>query len=130
MTDSDRLGLGLRGATGLAGLAIAWVTLCPPAMRPSLGPPDLERFLAFVGMGALGAAAFPTRRMSVLFALVAFAVALEFGQALIPGRDPRVSDALIKAAGAVTGILTVLGLARKGLRQLGRRPHRLADGDT
>ena len=114
----------------MAGLAIAWVTLCPPAMRPSLGPPDLERFLAFVGMGALGAAAFPTRRMSVLFALVAFAVALEFGQALIPGRDPRDSDALIKAAGAVTGILTVLGLARKGLRQLGRRPHRLADGDT
>jgi len=112
----------------LVGLAIAWATLCPPAIRPSLGPPDLERFLAFVGIGALGMAAFPTRRMSVLIVLVAIAALLVCGQALVPGRDPRVSDALIKAAGAVTGSLTVLGLARIGLRLSGQGTESLTDG--
>jgi len=114
----------------LVGLAIAWATLCPPALRPSLGPPDLERFLAFVGIGALGMAAFPRRRLGVLLALVAFAIALELGQALIPGRDPRIVDAVIKAMGALTGGLVAGGLAMVGFRPMGQGSQRLPDGGT
>ena len=109
---------------------MAWATLCPPALRPSLGPPDLERFIAFVGMGALGMAAFPRRRLGVLLALVAFALLLELGQALIPGRHPRIADAAIKATGALTGGLVARGLPRVRFRPMGQGPQRVPDGRT
>src|SRR3974390_464524 len=38
-------------ASGLGVLAIAFATLCPIQLRPNLGPPNVERFAAFFGLG-------------------------------------------------------------------------------
>jgi VanZ family protein len=37
------------------------------------------------------------------------ALGLEMGQLLVPGRDARVSDALVKTFGAVCGVFLVTG---------------------
>ncbi len=104
--------LSLKGAAWGVALAIAYVTLCPLSLRPSLGPPDLERCAAFAVAGFLAAAAYPRRRILATLALVGFAVLLELGQYLDPSRDPRVADALIKSAGAVSGALAAWGSSR------------------
>ena len=39
--------------------------------------------------------------------MVCGALGLEFGQLAVPGRDARVADAMIKAFGAVFGVLFV-----------------------
>lgn len=86
---------------------VIYATLSPLAMRPTLGRlgTDYERFAAYVVVAALVVLAYPQHPVRIGFAVVAAAVILEVAQLAIPDRDARVSDALIKVAGALIGIL-------------------------
>lgn len=86
---------------------VVYATLVPLAMRPTLGRlgTDYERFAAYVVVSALIVLAYPQHPVRIGVAVVTAALILEMAQLAIPDRDARVSDALIKAAGALIGIL-------------------------
>jgi hypothetical protein len=90
---------------------IVFVTLGPLADRPKFGHPQDERFLAFLVLGFCWAATYPVRLWRVFVGVAGAAVVLEAAQALAPGRDPHVADALAKIAGAATGV-TMIAIAR------------------
>ena len=91
-------------ALALLGLAgIVYATLCPIGMRPHLASADEERFGAYFVLGLLMAFAAPRRRWAVTLLVMSIAIGLEAGQLLIPGRDARISDALVKAVGGGLG---------------------------
>ena len=96
-------------------LLVAWVlaalivlvTLGPVSDRPQFGHPQDERFLAFLVLGLCWGATYPFRLWRVFIGVTAAAVLLEAAQALAPGRDPRVADALAKIAGGAAGVALV-----------------------
>jgi len=90
--------------------AIVLMTLGPVGLRPQFGHPSLERFAAYLALGAVFSIAYPRHRLWVATAVVCAAVGLEAGQLLVPGRDARVPDAMAKALGAVSGVLFVIGV--------------------
>ncbi len=83
--------------------AIGYATLCPIGMRPHLASADQERFCAYFVLGLLMASAAPRRWIMIMGLVVLVAVGLEAGQLLVPGRDARVGDALVKAVGGALG---------------------------
>jgi VanZ family protein len=89
---------------------IVYATLVPLAMRPKLGGlgTDYERFAAYAVGSALILLAYPRHPIRVGFVVIAAAVILEIAQLAIPDRDARISDTLIKAAGALAGIAVAL----------------------
>ena len=90
-------------------LAIVVMTLGPVGLRPQLGHPSMERFAAYLLLGGAFSIAYPRHRAWVALAVVAGALGLEVGQLVVPGRDARVPDAMVKAVGAVCGVLFVIG---------------------
>jgi hypothetical protein len=90
--------------------AIVLVTLGPVGVRPQLGHPSMERFAAYIALGGAFSLAYPRHRAWVALAVVCGALGLEMGQLMIPGRDARIPDALVKAVGAAAGVLFVTGL--------------------
>jgi hypothetical protein len=101
---------------GLCFAFIAYATLCPIHDRPHFWgahEPDwvsaFERFAAFLVFGFAARLASPSRPCYVL--VIIAAVGLELLQFVIPHRDPRAIDALIKIAGGVLGIMMVHSLA-------------------
>lgn len=85
--------------------AVVVVTLSPIAWRPMTGAPaEIERFAAFAVLGAVFCAGYPKHRIVVLVLLVAFVGSLEALQLLVPSRHARIYDAIVKAAGAGTGV--------------------------
>jgi hypothetical protein len=107
--------VGLICLAGLGVLAIIFATLCPIALRPRLGPPDLERFGAFFALGLIVSRAASRRPLLAAALMVLLAFGLEGAQLLIPGRDGRFHDACLKAAGGVLGVQ--LGLASFAIRR-------------
>jgi VanZ family protein len=87
-------------------IAIAIATLGPIGIRPITGePPQLERLLAYVLMGAAFALAYPRQFLVISIGIVAVAGALEVLQLVDPGRHGQVPDFLAKAAGGLIGII-------------------------
>jgi hypothetical protein len=101
-------------AWGLAAL-IVFVTLGPVSDRPQFGHPQDERFLAFLVLGMCWGATYPSRLWRVFVGVAAAAVLLEAAQALAPGRDPRVADALAKIFGAAVGVVMIAVVRSWGL---------------
>jgi hypothetical protein len=99
-------------AWGLAA-AIVVMTLGPVGLRPQFGHPSMERFAAYLALGATFSLAYPRHRAWVALAVVSAAFGLELGQLLVPGRDARVLDAMAKAFGAVSGVLFVIAAQRR-----------------
>jgi VanZ family protein len=91
-------------------LAVVVMTLGPVGLRPQFGHPSMERFAAYISLGAAFSVAYPRHRLWVALAVVCGALGLEFGQLMVPGRDARVADAMVKAFGAVSGVLFVTGI--------------------
>lgn len=104
-----------------AAAYVAFVTLSPIRYRPGFGYPDLERFAAFFLIGAAFSLGYPMIRRRVSLLLVTGAAMMEAGQLLVPGRDAHVSDAAVKAVGAILG-LTLAALMEH--RLLGERRRR------
>lgn len=85
-------------------VAVAFVTLAPIDLRPSLLPPNIERFGAFLVVGTLFAAGYRRRLGWVAAVLMGSAALLEVLQMLSPTRHGQVLDAGWKIAGAVCGL--------------------------
>ena len=121
---------------GLAGLVVAGIvfsTLCPIDLRPRLANPDVERFAAYFLLGGLVALAAGRRGLAGLAMIVVLAFTLEAAQGLAPGRDPALSDAIVKALGGVFGSAAgqLFFAARRMARQLaGRLPGLAARRET
>lgn len=99
---------------------IVFATVCPVGWRPRLfRNPDLERFAAFLALGLAAKLALPRKDRWTLPGLLLLAVGLEAAQLLIPGRDARLGDGMVKAFGALAGVQ--LGQASFVLRRILRR---------
>jgi hypothetical protein len=94
-------------AAGLAIAAVAFVTLCPIALRPHLAGANVERFAAYAVLGGLVSLAAGRRALAATALVLLTAAGLEAAQALTPSRHPEVSDATVKAIGGVVGVAAV-----------------------
>jgi hypothetical protein len=93
------IGLALLGVA-----AIAVVTLCPIGLRPHLASANVERFGAYLVMGALISRAAGRRALAATVLVMVLAFGLEAGQRFAPGRHSQIADAVVKAFGGVTGV--------------------------
>jgi len=98
---------------------IAFSTLSPIWLRPESGlPPNVERFGAFLVLSFVFTLAYPHRLLRVILTVAAAAVALEALQLVIPGRDARLHDLIVKLAGG--GLGTGFGVLIPGLFERSR----------
>jgi hypothetical protein len=71
----------------------------------------IEHIIGYAVCGSLIALGFPHWRASMIFlALAALAFGLEVAQIYVPARTPKISDAVLSAAGAALGICLSLWL--------------------
>ncbi|KIZ42488.1 MULTISPECIES: hypothetical protein [Rhodopseudomonas] len=97
--------MALRIAAWLAIAVIAFVTLGPLDLRPNSGlGPNPERFLAFLVVGALFAAAYPRYIWFAAAIVLGSAILLEVFQWWAPSRHGRPLDAAVKVAGGIVGL--------------------------
>jgi hypothetical protein len=88
----------------LALAFIAFATLSPIGVRPSIASSHLEHFTAFALIGLAFALAYPNRILLVVTVVVGAALGLEALQVLTPDRHARAMDALVKSLGGISGI--------------------------
>jgi VanZ family protein len=100
---------------------IVYATLSPIAGRPSVANVQLEHFAAFGLLGLAFGLAYPHRLRLVVAIVIGSAIGLEALQLLTPDRHGRLVDALMKAAGGVSGISAsqLLLLVRNRLSRAG-----------
>ena len=103
----------------MRALAVLWTVLvvvgllAPTASLPDLGvattPDKLIHGALFTALGALWTLAFPDHVRAIVAAGLAFAVATEVGQGVLPvGRSPDLLDGLADVVGLALGV----GVAR------------------
>lgn len=93
--------------------ALAFVTIGPIGIRPvSHAPVGLEHLAAFGMLGLVFALGYPRQVIVAIVVAMGSAGLLEIAQALDPTRHPRLSDALVKLAGAALGILAGIVVTR------------------
>lgn len=91
-------------AAWLALAFIVFATLSPIDDRPVLAGPQFEHFAAFALMGFAFMLGYPRRVLLIVAIVLASAFVLEALQLLTPDRHGRVLDALVKAAGGMSGV--------------------------
>jgi VanZ like family len=92
----------IAAAWALAGF-IAFATLCPQTLRPHLADAQFERFGAYFVTAGAFVLAYPRRPVLIAVAATAFAILLELGQLIAPGRDAGVPDVIAKVLGGLCG---------------------------
>jgi hypothetical protein len=94
----------------LAGIVFS--TLSPIWLRPESGlPANDERFVAFLVLSFVFTLAYPHRLLRVVLVVVVVATALEALQLVMPTRDARLHDLIVKLVGGGLGAgLGVLAL--------------------
>jgi VanZ family protein len=100
---------------------IAYATLSPIKDRPVIAGLQLEHFAAFALLGFAFALGYPRRTVLIIAIVIGSAFTLEALQLLTPDRHGRLLDALVKAAGGLSGI----GVTRLGLPILEARFSRI-----
>ena len=105
----------------LALALIAYATLSPIKDRPVIAGLQLEHFAAFALLGFAFALGYPRRTVLIIAIVIGSAFTLEALQLLTPDRHGRLLDALVKAAGGLSGI----GVMRLGLPILEARFSRI-----
>jgi len=110
----DRHGDTIRIAAALTGalllLVVVYSTFSPLASRPILTrDPDIERFLAFMGLAGSFVFAAPRRWPLILALVLLLGAGLEIAQTMRPDRHGHLHDYEWKAAGSCFG--TALALA-------------------
>jgi VanZ family protein len=115
-----------QGLAWLLVLAIAVFTLSPIELRPvTAAPANWERFAAFMAIGVLFCLGYPQHRWRIVGLVIGLAGLLEVLQNLSPGRHGRLPDGLVKAAGALLGIVLAMGAERTlGRLRTSSRPGR------
>src|SRR5687768_18486829 len=100
----------LRGLAWLLAAAVAFATLGPPGYRPhsDLGQ-NGEHALAFVLIGLAFGLAYPPRRLLTAVIAVAAIGLIEVLQFWAPGRHARLSDFVVDALAACTGLAVAAG---------------------
>lgn len=121
---SRRLPWRVMGAVVMLLALIVALTVCPVKYRPSSGIAHLDRAAAYATLGFFIALTCRRRPGVAVTATLALAFGLEAVQLLVPGRDARVEDACVKAAGGVAGAVAAYAMypARRWLQ---RRLHPL-----
>ncbi|WP_449642109.1 hypothetical protein [Pseudomonas sp.] len=95
----------LRFITWVLVAAIVVATLGPVGIRPRTSMPvDVERILAYLGVGMAFTMAYPRRIWWAVAFVIFGAIGLEWLQNLRPDRHGRETDALVKIAGAAIGL--------------------------
>ena len=93
--------------------AIGVLSLVAPSMRPvTFLPHDFEHVAIFSLAGLAIGLGYPNRATQHVIALTLFSAAVELAQFYAPGRHPRLSDFVLDALGAGTGIVVALMLTR------------------
>jgi apolipoprotein N-acyltransferase len=82
---------------------ICFVTLSPIGLRPEIGSPGPERFLAFVLLGGLLVIAYPNRFGRLAIFIVIVALGLEALQQITPDRHGHLADTIVKVVGGWAG---------------------------
>ena len=78
-----------RIATWILILAITALSLVPPSARPvTAAGSGFEHVLIFAVTGAASYLGYPRRPYVLIGALLAFAIAIELAQFIVPGRHP------------------------------------------
>lgn len=104
----------LRILAWLLLIALAIVTIGPIGMRPvTMMTPPVERALALVVVGLFFGLAYPHRILMIGCVVVSAVILFELLQLLEPFRHGRFGDAIVKIAGAVTGLTCGRLLARR-----------------
>lgn len=93
------------GAALLGMAAVGFATLCPAGLRPHLANADVERFSAYLVLGALISRAAGRRAVGATMLVMALAFGLEATQRFAPGRHAQMTQALIKAFGGLSGVM-------------------------
>ena len=88
----------------LALAFIVYATLSPIEARPVLAGLQFEHFAAFSLTGLAFGLAYPNRMFLVVSIILGSAIGLEALQLLTPDRHARILDAMVKAAGGISGI--------------------------
>jgi VanZ family protein len=92
---------------------IVYATISPIQDRPRLPTSvSLERFGAFLVLGALFCLAYPRQAVLVCLIVIGSAMLLEFAQLLTPDRHGRIHDAIEKMAGGAVGIVAGKAILR------------------
>jgi hypothetical protein len=90
-------------------LAIFFLSVVPPSLRPVLGPHGVEHVAAF-GLAAIWFAAAERRPLWMLLtAAVVFACSIEFVQLFVHGRHATLRDLVVDVA--AVGVGTLIGSA-------------------
>jgi hypothetical protein len=85
-------------------LLIVIVTVCPIGFRPhTLTTVGIDRAAAFAFCSAAFVLAYPRYWLAIIVAGVVAAFGIEALQFLSPTRHPHMTDAVVKAAGAIAG---------------------------
>jgi glucose-6-phosphate-specific signal transduction histidine kinase len=96
----------LKTAAWICLALVVFVTISPIGLRPrDVLPVDLDRALAFCIMAGLFSLAYPRRWLSILVLTVLGAMLIEALQTLSSTRHAHLADAMVKAGGAVVGVL-------------------------
>lgn len=99
--------------------SIVFSTLCPATLRPGTGYVGFERWTALALFGTCFGIGFPRAiGRGIIFAVLVVG-GLEILQDFVPGRHGRMADALIKSAGALTGLgcAAAAEFIRKAIRE-------------
>ncbi|KQY45565.1 antibiotic resistance protein VanZ [Agrobacterium tumefaciens] len=85
-------------------LLIVIVTVCPSGLRPhTLTTVGIDRAAAFAFCSAAFVLAYPRYWLAIIVAGVVAAFGIEALQFLSPTRHPHMTDAVVKAIGAIAG---------------------------
>ena len=107
--------------------AIVFVTVSPIGLRPGdIFPVDIDRALAFAVLAILFVLAYPRHSLTVGVVMVLGAGLIEALQMLSPTRHAEINDALVKAAGALIGVVmaSAINAIRHQMAAAKRRPAR------
>ena len=92
----------------LGVLMVGALSLAPQTSIPETGVSDkIEHFLAYGILCLSGCIAFAGRKVSILFGLMVYGIALEGLQSFIPGRISSLADIIANCTGAGMGYLSL-----------------------
>lgn len=97
----------LRAAFLIALVAVFVLALLPPPPMPEVmdSQDKAGHFLAFVGLGLLGLAAWPRQTSMLVLALLVYGALIEVAQMLTTLRQAEMLDWLADAAGVATAVV-------------------------